>query len=117
MINLINKKDKCFQYTVTVALNYEEIIKDLKRITKVISCLNKYNWEGIDFPAESQDWKKVQKNNVTIAPNVLYAKKEKIHPPYVSKHNSNSEKHVSLLMILNREKQWLYLAVKNYQHY
>ena len=53
MINLINKKDKCFQYTVTVALNYEEIIKDLKRITKIISCLNKYNWEGIYFPAES----------------------------------------------------------------
>ena len=28
-INPINKKDnKCFQYAVTVALNYEEIIKD-----------------------------------------------------------------------------------------
>ena len=34
--NLINKKDKYFQYAVTVALNYEEIIKDLKRITKKI---------------------------------------------------------------------------------
>ena len=26
-INPINKKDKCFQYAVTVALNYEEIKK------------------------------------------------------------------------------------------
>ena len=35
-INPINKKDdKCFQYTVTVALNLEEIKKDLKRIAKV----------------------------------------------------------------------------------
>ena len=35
------------------------------------------------------------KNNVTIALNVLYAKKEKVYPAYayVSKHNSNREKH------------------------
>ena len=39
--------------------------------------------------------------------NVFYAKKEKIYPAYVSKHNSNCEKHVVLLMILNGEKgQW-----------
>ena len=35
-INPINKKDnKCFQYAVTVALNYEEIKKDPQRITKI----------------------------------------------------------------------------------
>ena len=35
-INPINKKDnKCFQYAVTVALNYEEIKKDQQRITKL----------------------------------------------------------------------------------
>ena len=39
-------------------------------------------------------------------------KKEKIYPAYVSKHNSNHEKQVILLMISNREKQWHYLAVK-----
>ena len=34
-INLINKKDnKCFQYSVTVVLNHEEIKKDTQRITK-----------------------------------------------------------------------------------
>ena len=31
-------------------------------------------------------------NNVTIALNILYAKKEKIYPAYVSKHNPNCEK-------------------------
>ena len=37
-INPINKKDnKCFQYTVTVALNHEEIKKDLQEITKTKS--------------------------------------------------------------------------------
>ena len=38
-------------------------------------------------------------------------KKEKIYPAYVSKHNSDHEKQVVLLMIPNREG-WHYLAVK-----
>ena len=33
-----------------------------------------------------------EKNNVAIANNVLYAKKEKIYPAYVSRHNINREK-------------------------
>ena len=41
----------------------------------------------------------------------MYAKKEKIYPTYVSKHNSNHEKQVTLLMILNGEG-WHYLALK-----
>ena len=69
-INPINKKDsKCFQYAVTVTLNYEEIKKDPQRITKIKPFL--YNWEGINFPSE-HDWKKFEKNNVTIVLNVLY---------------------------------------------
>ena len=47
---------------------------------------------------------------MTIALNVLYAKKKK-SPPYVSKYNSNVEKQVILLMILNEEK-WHYRPVK-----
>ena len=41
----------------------------------------------------------------------MYAKKEKIYPAYVSKHNSNREKQVILSMITN-ENDWHYLAVK-----
>ena len=43
-INSINKKDnKCFQYAITVALNYEEIKNDPQRITKIKPFTNKYN--------------------------------------------------------------------------
>ena len=43
-INPINKKDnKCFQYTVTVPLNREEIKKDPPRIPKIKLFINKYN--------------------------------------------------------------------------
>ena len=48
--------------------------------------------------------KNLRKNNLTIALNVSYAKKEKRYPAYVSKHNSDLEKQVILLMILNEEK-------------
>ena len=72
--NPINKKDnKCFQYTVTVALNHEEIEKHSERIIKIKPFINKYNWKGITFPSEKYDWKKFEKNNLTIALNVLYA--------------------------------------------
>ena len=44
MINHVNKGDnKRFQYTVTVLINYEEIKKDLQRITKIKPLINKYN--------------------------------------------------------------------------
>ena len=44
--------------------------------------------EGIN-PSEKNDWKKFERNNVTLALNVFYAEKEKIYPVYVSRHNSN----------------------------
>ena len=120
-INPINKKDdRFFQYAVTVSLSYKEIGKCAKRILKVKSFINKYNWEGVNYPSEKNDLEKFEKNNITVALNVLYAKKEKIYAAYVSKHNSNHEKEVTLLMTSNGEeraaksegRRWHYLPVK-----
>ena len=48
--NPITKKDnECFQYAITVALNYEGIKKDPRRITKIKPFMNKYNWEGVNW--------------------------------------------------------------------
>ena len=66
-------------------MNYEEIKKDSQRITKIKPFINKHNWQGINFPSEKDDWKKIDKN-------VLYAKEIYIYPAYVSKHNSYHEK-------------------------
>ena len=49
--------------------------KNPQRITKLKPFINKYNWERINFPLEKDDWKKFEKNNVTIALNFLYAKR------------------------------------------
>ena len=48
-----------------------------------MSFINKYNWEGVNYPPVKGDWKNIEKNNVTIAPNILYTKNEKIHPTNV----------------------------------
>ena len=89
-INPINKKDnRCFQYTVTVALNHEEIKNDLQRITKIKHFINICKLRGINFLSEKHDGKKVEKIDLTIPLNVLYAKKEKIYSAYISKHNSS----------------------------
>ena len=48
-INRANKKNKYFQYALTVALNHEEVLKYSKRITKIKSFINNHIWEGINF--------------------------------------------------------------------
>ena len=61
-INPINKIDnKCFQYAVTVALIYVEIKRNRQKITKIKSFINKYNWEGINFSSQKDDWRKFEK--------------------------------------------------------
>ena len=63
------------------------------------------NGKEKNFQSKKYDQRKLEKNNETIAPSVLHAKKEKIYCAYVSKHNSNREKQVTLIMIPNGEKQ------------
>ena len=77
----VNKKDnKCFQYAVTVTLNHEQIGIYPERITRINPFINNHNWEKINFLSRKEESKKVEKNNVLIAPNVLYVEKEKIDP-------------------------------------
>ena len=59
--------------------------------------------EEVNFSSEKYDWKKFGKYNITIALNVLYAKKKNIYPVCVSKHHSNCEKQVIFSMIPNGE--------------
>ena len=54
-INPKNKDGKCFQYALTVALNYEKIKKDPQRISKIKSFIDQYNWKERGFPSHVQD--------------------------------------------------------------
>ena len=106
-INPKNSDNNCFQYALTVALNYQSIKKDPQRISKIKPFINQYNWKEIDFPAQpSKDWKKFESNNKSIALNVLYIpyNTEKIRLAYKSKHNFKRNNQVILLMITDGKK-------------
>ena len=66
--------------------------------------MNKHKWEGRKYQSEKDDWKKFEKNNVTITLNVLYAKNIYI---YIYILGSNSAKQVIFSMISNGEKMAL----------
>ena len=73
-INPTNKRGKCLQYTITVALNYEKIKGNPERLTKVKHFIAKCNWGGINYSSEKGNCTKSGKHNLTIALNFLYAK-------------------------------------------
>ena len=51
-INPKNKDDKCFQYALTVALNYKQIKNHSERISNLKPFIDQYNWKGIFFSAQ-----------------------------------------------------------------
>ena len=110
----IMNDDNSFQNALDDALNYQAIKTNPERISKLKPYINKYNWKGIDFPAGPKDWIKFERNNKTIALNVLYIPRntKTISVAYRSEYNNKRKKQVILLMISNGKKQH-YLAVTN----
>ena len=113
-INPKNNDDKCFQYALTVALNYQKIKNNQERISKIKPFVDQCNWKEIDFPSYSRDWKKFESNIKSVALNILYVphNTEKIRHAYKSKYNLEHENQVILLMMTDGKK-WYYLAVKS----
>ena len=115
-INPKNIKDnKCFQYAIAAALNYQNIDRNPERISKLKLFINNYNWKDIEFPSRSKDWRKFEQNKKTIALNILYApyNTKQIKQAYISKHNNKRDNQVNLLMITGGATNWHYLAIKN----
>ena len=92
-INPKNNDNNCFQYALTVALNYQNIEKEPQRISKIKPFINQYNWIEADFPSEQKYWKKFELNNKSVALNILFVpyNTEKIRLAYKSKYNLKRE--------------------------
>ena len=60
-----------------------------------------YSWGGIDFPARIKEWTRFEKNNETIALNILQVPHSeiKITHAYKSEYNHTRKNQVVLLMI------------------
>ena len=82
--------DKCFQYALIAALNYQNIKSHPKKISYLKNFIDQYNCKGTNFsPHPSKDWKKNELNNETIVLNIFFVPCiiEKIRLAFQSKHN------------------------------
>ena len=106
--------DNSFQDALDDALDYQNIEKHPERISKLKPYIDKYNWQGIDFPAGPKEWQKFERNNKTVALNILFiphnTKTRSV--AYRSEYNNMRNNQVILLMITNIKKSH-YLAVTN----
>ena len=84
-INLKNKDDKCFHYAVTVALNYEKIKWNPERVPNIKPFINKYEWNGTNYPSKIDYWKTFEKNNRGIALNYVQLIFQKLIPTVKNK--------------------------------
>ena len=66
-INQKNNDDKCFQYSITAALNYKQTKSHAERISNIKPFIDQCNWKKIDFPSHKKDLKKFELNNKSIA--------------------------------------------------
>ena len=64
--------DKCLQYAITTAKNYQNIDHHPERISKLKTFIDNYNWDNICFPAGHKDYSAFEKKNSDIAINILY---------------------------------------------
>ena len=71
-INSKNNDDKCFQYALTVALNYQNLKSNSEKMPNLKTFINRYDWKEIDFTSHEKVWKKFESNNKTIALNILF---------------------------------------------
>ena len=111
----ITNEDNCFQNSLNDSLDYQRIKKDRQKISKLKAYINQYNWKGIKFPSDKEDWKKFVENNKKIALNILFVphNKKEIEPAYISKYNYKRKKQAILLMITDDGKRWHCLAVRS----
>ena len=105
IINVLNKKDnECFKWAVTSALYPAE--KHPERQTKYIENSEKFNWDGINFPASFKDIDNFEKLNPSVSVNVFGYEKE-VYPLRITKRAN--DKTINLLLISERENQHYWL--------
>ena len=109
-----------FSIWYTVALNYGQIESHLERGSSIRPFTNKYNWDRIKTPSKTADWEKFEKNNSTIAFNVLYIKKMEICPSYISqlglwkpKNSLNDPKQRKRRLVLSCGKKTICIIKRN----
>ena len=114
------KNNKCVRYSITVALNHQEIGRNPQRILNIKPRIDKYNWKDINFPAGIKDWEKFERNNKDIALKIVFTSLNTKNFNLIckSKYNRKCKNQVVLLMIIDKdqedtEEKWHSIALKS----
>ena len=105
-INPKNVDDRCFEYSIIVALHHKESKNHQERIQALHYHFSfDYNWGGggcIDFQAGIKEWKRFEKKNEAIALNILQVPHDeiKITHAHKSEYNHTCKNQVVLLMMV-----------------
>ena len=73
IINPINDKkgnNKCFDYSIALC-KHKEMRTNYNRINKIELFLKNFNFENINYPLKKEDYETFEKNNESIALDVL----------------------------------------------
>ena len=73
----LTNKDNFFQNALNDSLDYQRIKKHAEKISQLKPYVNLYNWKGIRFLSDKEDWKKCEQNNKEIALNILFVRHNK----------------------------------------
>ncbi|XP_057310491.1 uncharacterized protein LOC130648455 [Hydractinia symbiolongicarpus] len=111
IINPNNNDQECLRWALIAVLHYEDIAKDPQRISKLRPYVDRYKWQGIEFPTSIKDIIKFKRNNPVIAVNVLYATGRSFNILRRSIFNEG-EKQVNLLLLTDNKKNH-YTTIKN----
>ena len=80
-MNPKNEDDKCIQYAATVALNYNEVEYNRKRVSNVVPCIGKCNWHRINYSAKLNDSKRFEKTAQQLLSTLYMLKRKRFFKP------------------------------------
>ena len=110
IINVENKDQKCFMYSVLSCLHSNEIQRHPQRPAKYTPYLNELNFEGIDFPVLIKDISKFERqNNLKI--NVFGYENGLVH---VLRLNDDNPQEAIDLLYITKDGNNHYCWIKNF---
>ena len=112
IINIKNKDNKCFMWSVLRALNLKK--DNSERIDKeLMEKEDTLNMKGIEYPVSLKDIDRFEKQNPEISITILgFNEKDKVYPLHVSEYIYN-RKHNIILLLIERDGVKHYCLVKN----
>ena len=112
IINMKNKDNKCFMWSILRALNPKN--DNSERVDKeLMEKEDTLNMKGIQYPVNLKDIDRFEKQNPEISITVLgFNEKDKVYPLHVSEYIYN-RKHNIILLLIERDGVKHYCLVKN----